>query len=485
ARRTEIPPKTASVVHAALYQWRDQEWMQQRAAHNALDGPWSVYELHLGSWRRGADGAMLGYRELAPLLIAHVRRLQFTHVELMPVTEHPFYGSWGYQVTGYFAATSRYGTPEDLKYLVDELHRAGIGVILDWVPGHFPTDDHGLGSFDGTPLYEHPDPQRGFHPDWKSFIFDFGRPEVRAFLMSSAAFWIEQFHADGLRVDGVASMLYLDYSRKPGEWAPNVHGGRENLEATEFLKQLNIMLYDRFPGVQTVAEESTAWPMVSRPTYLGGLGFGAKWDMGWMHDVLDYFHKDPIYRKHHHDRLTFRAVYAWHENFVLPLSHDEVVHGKGSLLNKMPGDEWQRFANLRLLYAYMYASPGHKLLFMGGELATPLEWNHDAALDFSLLDDPKHLGITRLVTQLNALYRAEPALHQLDQVPDGFEWAELDNAEESVLAFLRVARDGRRVLCVFNFTPVPRDNYQIGVPHAGEWLEVMNTDAAEFGGSGV
>lgn len=485
ARRTETPPKTASVVHSARYTWRDAEWMQQRAAHNALDQPWSVYELHLGSWRRAEDGALFGYRELAPLLVAHLQRLQFTHVEFMPVTEHPFYGSWGYQVTSYFASTSRYGTPEDLKFLIDELHQAGIGVVLDWVPGHFPTDGHALGRFDGAALYEHPDPRRGFHPDWKSYIFDFGRPEVRAFLMSSAAFWLEHFHADGLRVDGVASMLYLDYSRNPGEWTPNVHGGRENLEAIEFSKQLNVMLYERFPDTQTFAEESTAWPMVSRPTYLGGLGFGAKWDMGWMHDVLDYFHEDPLYRKYHHDKLTFRAMYAWHENFVLPLSHDEVVHGKGSLLSKMPGDDWQRFANLRLLYAYMYASPGHKLLFMGAELATRSEWDHDAALDFGLLDHPMHAGVAWLLTQLNRIYRAEPALHQLDQSPSGFEWADLHNSEQSVLAFQRVARDGRRVLCVFNFTPVPRGNYRIGVPHAGAWREILNTDATEFGGSGV
>ncbi|HEX7669132.1 MAG TPA: 1,4-alpha-glucan branching protein GlgB, partial [Polyangiaceae bacterium] len=484
AVRTETPPRTASIVWKPEHTWSDGDWMTTRVRRNAIDAACSIYEVHLGSFKRGPDGGLLGYRELAAALVEHVTGLGFTHVELMPLMEHPFYGSWGYQITGYFAATGRYGPPEDLMFLVDTLHRAGIGVIFDWVPSHFPTDAHGLGYFDGTHLYEHADPRRGFHPDWKSFIFNYGRREVRSLLTSSALSWLDRFHGDGLRVDGVASMLYLDYSRPDGEWIPNEFGGRENLEAIAFLRWLNESVYGRFPDVSTTAEESTSWPMVSRPTYLGGLGFGAKWDLGWMHDTLDYLSKEPIHRKYVHDRLTFRGMYAWHENFVLPLSHDEVVHGKGSLLGKMPGDEWQRFANLRLLFAYQYACPGHKLLFMGGELGQTNEWSHESPLDFSLLGAPMHGGIARLVSELNCVYRSEAALYELDQRPEGFTWVDIRNAEESILAFERRARDGSRVLAVFNFTPVPRRGYRMGVSSEGWWQEIVNTNAAEFGGTG-
>jgi alpha-1,4-glucan:alpha-1,4-glucan 6-glycosyltransferase/4-alpha-glucanotransferase len=484
ALRAETPPRTASVVWTLTHGWGDDEWMKTRAARNAIDGPCSIYEVHLGSFRRAPDGSMLGYREIAPFLVEHVKRLGFTHVELMPVMEHPFYGSWGYQTTGYFAASSRYGSPDDLMALVDSLHQAGIGVIFDWVPGHFPTDAHGLGYFDGTHLYEHADPRRGFHPDWKSHIFNYGRLEVRSFLTSSALHWFEKFHGDGVRVDGVASMLYLDYSRTDGQWIPNQYGGRENLDAISFLRWLNESIYGRFSDVQTTAEESTSWPMVSRPTYLGGLGFGTKWDMGWMHDTLEYFTKDPIYRKFHHNKLTFRGMYAWHENFVLPLSHDEVVHGKGSLFDKMPGDDWQRFANLRLLYAYQWACPGHKLLFMGSELAMREEWNHDSSLDFGLLDSPLHAGVARLVGELNRVYRSERALHELDQRPDGFAWVDVENADDSVLAFERRSRSGERILAVYNFTPVARRAYRVGVPVEGQWREILNTNASDFGGTG-
>jgi alpha-1,4-glucan:alpha-1,4-glucan 6-glycosyltransferase/4-alpha-glucanotransferase len=484
AVRTETAPRTASIVWKPEHTFQDDEWMAGRAKRNAIDGPCSIYELHLGSFRRAPDGAILGYRAIAPFLVEHVKRLGFTHVELMPVMEHPFYGSWGYQITGYFAATGRYGPPEDLMYLVDTLHQAGIGVIFDWVPSHFPTDAHGLDTFDGTHLFEHADPRRGFHPDWKSNIFNYGRHEVRSFLTSSALYWLQHFHGDGIRVDGVASMLYLDYSRAVGEWIPNEFGGRENLEAIGFLRWLNESVYAECPDVQTTAEESTAWPMVSRPTYLGGLGFGTKWDLGWMHDTLDYFQKDPIHRKYHHNKLTFRGVYAWHENFVLPLSHDEVVHGKGSLLGKMPGDEWQRFANLRLLYAYQFASPGHKLLFMGGELGQGNEWSHERPLDFGLLDSPLHAGIARVISELNRVYRSEPALFELDQRPEGFAWVDVDNAEQSVLAFERRAKNGGSVLAVFNFTPMPRRGYRVGVHKEGHWREIMNSNAEEFGGTG-
>jgi 1,4-alpha-glucan branching enzyme len=486
AFRHEAPPKTASIVWELDYDWGDQAWMQHRAEANAADAPSAIYEVHLGSWMRKPeeDGRSLCYREIAPKLADHVEEMGFTHVELMPVTEHPFYGSWGYQTTGFFAPTSRYGSPQDLMYLIDHLHQRGIGVILDWVPSHFPGDEHGLARFDGTSLFEHADERLGFHPDWKSYIFNYGRNEVRAFLASSAMYWLDRFHLDGIRVDAVASMLYRDYSRKPGEWVPNKYGGRENLEAVSFLKFLNESVYERFPDVQTIAEESTAWPMVSRPTYTGGLGFGMKWDMGWMHDTLEYMSEDPVHRKFHHDKLTFRGVYAFNENFVLPLSHDEVVHGKGSLLEKMPGDDWQKFANLRLLFAYMYAQPGKKLMFMGCEFAQRREWAHDHSLDWHLLDHDSHEGVRRLVRDLNRVYREVPALHRHDFAPAGFEWIDTHDSEQSVISFLRWGEDQQDVVaCVFNFTPVPRHNYRIGVPFKGSWQEMINTDASQYWGS--
>ena len=460
--------------------------MQRRGSTDTLNAPMSVYEVHLGSWRRGADGAFLNYRTAAQLLAQHVTGLGFTHVELMPITEHPFYGSWGYQTTGYFAPTSRYGSPQDFKFLVDTLHQAGIGVILDWVPSHFPADAHGLAEFDGTHLYEHADPRQGFHPEWNSSIFNYGRNEVRAFLLSSAMFWLDEYHIDALRVDAVASMLYLDYSRKEGEWIPNVHGGRENLEAISFLRLLNESAYRDHPGVQVIAEESTAWPMVSRPTYLGGLGFGMKWNMGWMHDMLSYMHEDPVYRRWHHGELTFSLAYAFNENFMLPLSHDEVVHGKGSLIDKMPGDPWRQFANLRLLYGHMWAHPGKKLLFMGCEFGQRREWNHDAELDWWLLGtDDAHGGLQRWVEDLNRLYRTESALHARDFDAAGFEWVDGADAEGSVISYLRKAGDGSTLLIVANFTPVPREDYLVGVPKAGYWRERLNSDACLYGGSGV
>ncbi len=480
----EVPPKTASVVWDTAYDWGDGDWMQVRAGANALDAPASVYEVHLGSWRRDEEGGMLGYRELGERLAEHVQALNFTHVELLPIMEHPFYGSWGYQTTGYFAPSSRYGTPQDLMAMIDLLHREGIGVILDWVPSHFASDEFGLAYFDGTHLFEHADPRQGFHPDWGSYIFNYGRNEVRSFLLSSATHWLDRYHADALRVDAVASMLYLDYSRKAGEWIPNERGGRENLRAVEFLRGLNAAVYASHPGIQTIAEESTAWPSVSRPIELGGLGFGLKWDMGWMHDTLQYLSKDPVYRTHQHDMITFRMLYAFNENFVLPLSHDEVVHGKGSLLAKMPGDDWQRFANLRLLYAYQFAQPGKKLLFMGAELAPWSEWNHDAELEWDLLQHASHEGIRRLVADLGKLYREHPSMHQLDASPDGFEWVDSSDRAASVLSFLRKDRAGNPVLFVANFTPVPRHRYRIGVPEGGRWTELMNTDAEVYGGSG-
>jgi 1,4-alpha-glucan branching enzyme len=487
ALRAEPAPATASIAwRIDDYEWRDAAWMERRAVANGLDAPISVYEVHLGSWRRGAEDAMLDYRTAATLLAQHVSGMGFTHVELMPITEHPFYGSWGYQTTGYFAPTARYGTPQDFKMMVDTLHRAGIGVILDWVPSHFPADAHGLARFDGTHLYEHADPRQGFHPEWSSSIFNYGRNEVRSFLLSSAMFWLDEYHIDGLRVDAVASMLYLDYARKEGEWIPNVHGGRENLEAISFLRLLNESAYRDHPGVQVIAEESTAWPMVSRPTYLGGLGFGMKWNMGWMHDVLGYMHQDPIHRRWHHGELTFSLAYAFTENFMLPLSHDEVVHGKGSLVDKMPGDDWQRFANLRLLYGHMWAHPGKKLLFMGGEIAQRREWSHDRELDWWLEGShDAHGGIRRWVEDLNRLYRSEPALHALDFDAAGFEWIDGADAEGSVISYLRKAPGGKPVLVVANFTPVPRDNYLVGVPRAGHWRERLNSDATLYGGSGV
>jgi 1,4-alpha-glucan branching enzyme len=481
----QTPPATASRVWTLEYEWSDGEWMAARRAANALDAPISIYEVHLGSWRRAEGGGLLGYRELAHALADHVRRLGFTHVELMPVTEHPFYGSWGYQTTGYFAPTARYGTPQEFMHLVDVLHQAGIGVILDWVPSHFPGDGHGLAYFDGTHLYEHADPRQGFHPEWSSHIFNYGRNEVRAFLLSSALFWLDRYHVDGLRVDAVASMLYLDYGRKNGEWIPNRYGGKENLEAIGFLRTLNEAVYRDHPDVQTIAEESTAWPMVSRPAYIGGLGFGMKWNMGWMHDTLGYFAQDPVHRKYHHDRLTFSIWYAFAENFMLPLSHDEVVHGKGSLVGKMPGDTWRKFANLRALYGYQWAHPGKKLLFMGGEFGQRREWAHDEALEWWVVQYPEHAGLERWVGDLNRLYRAEPALHEVDFDSTGFEWIDCHATEESVIAFLRKPKRGRPVVIACNFTPVPRPNYMLGVPRGGFWREALNSDATLYGGSGM
>ena len=487
AFHAEVPPRRASIVWPLDYEWGDAAWMAARHERNALEAPLAIYEVHLGSWRRvpEAKNRSLGYREIAPLLAEYVASAGFTHVELLPVMEHPFYGSWGYQTTGYFAPTSRYGTPQDLMYLIDHLHQRGIGVILDWVPSHFPSDEHGIGFFDGTHLYEHGDPRQGFHPDWKSFIFNYGRNEVRSFLLSSALFWLDRYHADGLRVDAVASMLYLDYSRRPGEWIPNARGGRENLEAIDFLRRLNESVYERSPAAQTIAEESTAWPMISRPTYLGGLGFGMKWDMGWMHDTLAYMAHEPVHRKYHHGQLTFRMIYAFTENFVLPLSHDEVVYGKGSLLARMPGDEWQKRANLRLLLGYMYTQPGKKLLFMGGEFGQWREWNHDESLDWHLLEQPGHQMLLRWVRDLNTAYRGEPALHELDTSAAGFEWIDCNDAEQSVLVYLRRARTGSQVVIVAcNFTPLARRNYRIGVPEPGRWEESLNSDAPLYGGSG-
>jgi 1,4-alpha-glucan branching enzyme len=482
----EGPPRTASIVWDLDYAWEDGDWMASRHRANALDAPQSVYEVHLGSWRRVPEEGdrFLTYREMAPLLAEHVQRLGFTHVEFMPIMEHPFYGSWGYQTTGYFAPTSRYGAPQEFMFLVDYLHRHGIGVILDWVPSHFPADEHGPGFFDGTHLYEHADPRQGFHPDWKSAIFNYGRNEVRCFLMSSALFWLERYHADGLRVDAVASMLYLDYSRKEGEWLPNQYGGREDLEAIAFLRQFNTEVYKSFPDVQTAAEESTDWPMVSRPIYVGGLGFGLKWDMGWMHDTLKYMAVDPVFRRYHHNTLTFRMLYAFQENFLLPLSHDEVVYGKGSLLTKMPGDEWQKFANLRLLFGYMYGQPGKKLLFMGGEFGQWSEWYHEASLDWHLLNDPRHAALQRWVEDLNRTYRQEPALFTQDFTPTGFEWIDCNDVMQSVITFLRKGREGELVVVACNFTPMPRYNYRVGVPTSGFWQETLNSDAVSYGGSG-
>ncbi len=483
----EVPPQTASIVWELGYEWGDHDWMKARAAYQASSQPMAIYEMHLGSWMRSPEHPeqFLGYRDLAPRLADYLEQMGFTHVEFLPVMEHPFYGSWGYQVTGYFAPTSRYGTPQDFMYLVDHLHQRGIGVILDWVPSHFPTDGHGLGFFDGTHLFEHQDRRLGFHPDWNSFIFNYGRNEVKSFLMSSGLFWLDVYHADGLRVDGVASMLYLDYSRKPGEWIPNRYGGNENLEAIAFLRRFNEEVYSTHPGVVTVAEESTAWPMVSRPTYIGGLGFGMKWDMGWMHDTLSYMEKDPIYRSYHHNLLTFRMLYAFNENFVLALSHDEVVHLKRSLLDKMPGDGWQKFANLRALFGYMYAQPGKKLLFMGGEFAQGREWNHEASLDWHLLDYPPHRGVQRWMQDLNQLYRSEPALHELDFEPAGFEWIDCNDALQSTISLMRRGKSTRDVIvAVCNFTPVVRENYRLGVPGGGFWKEVLNSDASLYGGSG-
>jgi 1,4-alpha-glucan branching enzyme len=483
----EKPPRTASVVWDLDYQWSDADWMESRAARNSLRAPHSIYEVHLGSWMRVPEdnNRSLTYRETAPKLADYVNKMGFTHVEFLPVMEHPFYGSWGYQTTGYFAPTSRFGTPQDFMYLVDYLHQHGIAVILDWVPSHFPSDEHGLAFFDGTHLYEHADSRQGFHPDWKTYIFNYGRPEVRSFLMSSAMFWLDKYHVDGLRVDAVASMLYLDYSRKQGEWIPNKFGGRENLEAIDFLRRFNQEAYKEHPDIQTCAEESTSWPMVSKPVYVGGLGFGMKWDMGWMHDTLKYFQNDPIHRKFHHSQLTFRMLYSFQENFVLPLSHDEVVHGKGSLIGKMPGDEWQKFANLRLLFAYMYAQPGKKLMFMGDEFGQVREWAHDSSLDWDVVKYPVHRGVQAWMEQLNRFYRSEPAMHQLDTDASGFEWVDCNDNATSTISLLRKGEQPQdTVLVVCNFTPVPRTNYRVGVPHAGYWRELLNSDAKEYAGSG-
>jgi 1,4-alpha-glucan branching enzyme len=484
----ERPPRTASVVWDLDYKWNDGDWLAKRGERNSLHAPMSTYEVHLGSWMRVPEehDRPLSYRELAPRLAEYAGKLGFTHIEFLPIMEHPFYGSWGYQTTGYFAPTARYGTPQDFMYLVDYLHQHGIGVILDWVPSHFPTDAHGLAYFDGTHLYEHADSRQGFHPDWKTLIFNYGRAEVRSFLMSSAMFWLERYHIDGLRVDAVASMLYLDYSRKQGEWIPNQFGGRENLEAIDFLRRFNLESYKEQPAIQTIAEESTSYPMVSRPTHLGGLGFGLKWDMGWMHDTLDYFSHDPIYRQYHHNSLTFRMLYSFHENFVLPLSHDEVVHGKGSLINKMPGDDWQKFANLRLLFSYMFAQPGKKLVFMGAEFGQYREWSHDRSLDWNLLEGPLHRGLQAWMEQLNRVYRSEEALHWFDNDPAGFEWVDCNDAPASVISLLRKGRSSDDdVLITCNFTPVPRVGYKVGVPSGGYWKEILNSDAREYGGSGI
>jgi 1,4-alpha-glucan branching enzyme len=475
----EKPPRTASVVWDLDYQWADDEWMKLRAGRQSLQSPISIYEVHLGSWMRVPEeqDRSLTYREIAPKLADYLERMKFTHVELLPIMEHPFYASWGYQTTGYFAPTSRYGTPQDFMFLVDYLHQRGIGVILDWVPSHFPSDAHGLAYFDGTHLFEHADWRKGFHPDWNTYIFNYGRNEVRTFLLSSAMFWLDKYHVDGLRVDAVASMLYLDYSRREHEWIPNKFGGRENIEAIEFLRQLNLETYKEYPGTQTYAEESTAWPMVSKPVYLGGLGFGMKWDMGWMHDTLSYFSHDPIHRHFHHNLLTFRMLYGFTENFVLPLSHDEVVHGKGSLVGKMPGDEWQKFANLRLLFGYMFAQPGKKLLFMGDEFGQVREWGHDLSLEWH---------VQKWVEQLNRAYRDEPALHEFDNDPAGFEWVDCNDTAASVISLLRKGKRAEdTILIVCNFTPVPRQPYRIGVPFGGFWRELLNSDAHDYAGSGM
>ena len=486
AFHNEVPPRTASMVWDLSYQWGDGEWMRTRHEHNQLEAPISTYEVHLGSWMRvpEEDNRWLTYREIAPKLADYVHQMGFTHVELLPVMEHPFYGSWGYQVTGYYAPSARYGTPQDFMYLVDYLHQHGIGVLLDWVPSHFPTDEHGLGFFDGTHLYEHADPRKGFHPDWKSDIFNYDRNEVRAFLISNAIFWLDRYHADGLRMDAIASMLYLDYSRQAGEWIPNQYGGNQNLGAVSFLREVNREAYENFPDIQTIAEESTAWAMVSRPPYIGGLGFGMKWDMGWMHDTLLYMGKDPIHRKYHHNKLTFRSLYTFTENFVLPLSHDEVVHGKGSLFGKMAGDEWQKYANLRLLFGYMFTQPGKKLLFMGCELAQWAEWDHESSVDWAALQYENHEGVQRWVRDLNTFYRGEPALYETDFDPAGWRWVDADDSDNSVLTYMRLRKDGSSPMVIAcNFTPLARNGYRIGVPHPGHWREMLNSNAGIYGGT--
>ena len=483
----EMRPRTASKVWSLDgYEWRDQEWMAGRRARNAREAPISVYEVHLGSWMRTPEGGWLTYVDLAPRLAEYCVEMGFTHIELMPVTEHPFDGSWGYQTVGYYAPTSRFGTPQECMYLIDTLHRAGVGVLMDWVPAHFPHDPHGLVYFDGTALYEHADPRQGRHPHWDTMVFNYGRREVSNFLIGNALFWLDRYHIDGLRVDAVASMLYLDYGRAEGEWVPNQYGGKENIEAIHFLRRLNERVYADFPDTMMMAEESTSWPMVSHPTYLGGLGFGFKWNMGWMNDILRYFSKEPIHRQYHHHDITFSMLYAFTENFVLPFSHDEVVHGKGSMLGKMPGDEWQKFANLRSLYAYMYAHPGKKLLFQGCEFGQLREWTHDESLDWHLLDYPLHQGLRRLVGDLNRLLRQEPALHRLDSDWRGFEWVDCTDAHANAVVFVRNSdRPEESLLVACNFSPVPRYGYGVGAPEAGVWVEVLNTDSAIYGGSNV
>jgi len=477
---TEVPPSTASMVYTSGHVWGDAEWMAQRAARQPVTSPMSIYEVHLGSWRHG-----LSYRAMADELVGYVADLGFTHVEFLPVAEHPFGGSWGYQVTSYFAPTARFGSPDDLRYLIDRFHQAGIGVIVDWVPAHFPKDEWALARFDGTPLYEHPDPRRGEQPDWGTFVFDFGRTEVRNFLVANAIYWLEEFHVDGLRVDAVASMLYLDYSRSHGEWTPNVHGGRENLEAISFLQEMNATVYKRVPGITTIAEESTAWPGVTRPTHVGGLGFGFKWNMGWMHDSLGYMSREPIYRQYHHHQMTFAMMYAYTENYVLPLSHDEVVHGKGSLLRKMPGDRWQQLANLRAYLAFMWAHPGKQLLFMGAELGQEAEWSEGHSLDWWLLDHSDHRGVQAVVRDMNRAYRGLAAFWSQDIDPAGFSWVDANDSGGNVYSFLRFGSDGSAVVCVGNFAAVPHGGYRVGLPAAGRWTEILNTDAHAYGGSGV
>jgi len=487
ALKCEHPPNTASIVWELEYKWKDKKHMSLRKDKNGLDNPYSVYELHLGSWRKNMDeNRSLTYLEMADELVSYVKEVGFTHVEFMPIMEYPYDPSWGYQLTGYFAPTSRFGDPQEFMHLIDAFHIAGIGVILDWVPSHFPEDKHGLGQFDGSHLYEHPDHRKGYHPDWKSLIFNYGRNEVRSFLISNAVFWLDKYHADGLRVDAVASMLYLDYSREDGEWEPNEHGGRENLDAVSFVRDLNTEIYKSFEGVQTIAEESTSFPMVSRPVDLGGLGFGMKWMMGWMHDTLEYFKKDPIYRRHHQNDITFSMTYTFTENFVLPLSHDEVVYGKKSLLRRMPGDDWQRFANLRLLYSYMFTHPGAKLLFMGAEIGQYAEWNYNTSLDWHLLEHEPHQGIKKVLTDLNKLYKTRPALHEKQFLADGFEWIAYDDSQNSVLSYLRKGKDPKKTLVVVcNFTPTVLKDYNLGMPSEGKLEEIFNSDDKKYGGSGV
>jgi len=486
ARRCEHPPKTASIVWEDDYSWKDKKWMKNRKKNNALNAPYSVYEVHLGSWKKQIEeGRFLSYKELADDLVNYVQEMNFTHVEFMPIMEFPYDPSWGYQLTGYFAPTSRFGFPDEFKFLVDTFHEKGIGVILDWVPSHFPSDDHGLGFFDGSHLYEHPDRRKGYHQDWKSLIFNYGRNEIKAFLISNAIFWLDQYHADGLRVDAVASMLFLDYSRKDGEWEPNEFGGRENLDAINFIKEMNAAVYESFPDVQTIAEESTSFPQVSRPIYDGGLGFGMKWMMGWMHDTLDYFAKEPIYRKHHQNELTFSLNYAFTENFMLPLSHDEVVYGKKSIVDKMPGDEWQKFGNLRLLYSFMYTHPGAKLIFQGGEFGQTSEWDFDGSLDWHLLDYNVHKGAQTLVKDLNKLYKKESALHEKQFSSEGFEWIDHGDHENSVMSYIRKGENEKdNIVVILNLTPSPRENYRIGVPKAGILKEIFNSDATKYNGTG-